>query len=64
MKLFIVIEEDRHGFFVAEVPSLPGCFSLGRTPEEALTGMHQVVEEWFEIMANYEPEHEERVYSC
>lgn len=64
MKFYIVIEQDRQGFFVAEVPSLPGCFSLGRTPEEAVSGMHQVVEEWFQLMSGRERETPEQVYSC
>ena len=65
MRIHIVIEQDRYGFFVAMVPSLPGSFSLGRTPEEALRGMHQLMEEWFELMASRDkPEVQEPAYSC
>jgi predicted RNase H-like HicB family nuclease len=51
MKVYIHVQEDRNGFFVAEVPEMPGCFSQGRTPEEALAGMRQVIEEWYQFMA-------------
>jgi len=62
MKLNIVVGRDRNGYFVAEVPALPGCFSRGRTLEEAVSGMRQVIDEWFGLMAGQEME--ERVYYC
>ena len=31
MKYRVLIEQDEDGVFVAEVPSLPGCVSRGRT---------------------------------
>jgi predicted RNase H-like HicB family nuclease len=36
MKYRVLIEEDEDGIFVAEVPSLPGCISQGRTRNEAI----------------------------
>ena len=36
MKFRVRIERDEDGFFVAEVPSLPGCVSQGKTREEAI----------------------------
>ena len=30
------IEEDKAGYFLAELPVLPGCLSQGKTQEEAL----------------------------
>jgi predicted RNase H-like HicB family nuclease len=62
MKLYIHIERDRNGFYVAEAPTLPGCFCQGRTPEEALNGMQQVIEEWYQMMGGLRVE--ERVYFC
>ena len=62
MKLYIVLEKDGNGFFVAEVPSMPGCFSVGSTAEEALGGMHQLIEEWFQAMAGREIQ--EQAYLC
>jgi predicted RNase H-like HicB family nuclease len=62
MKVYIHIERDRNGFFVAEAPMMPGCFSQGRTAEEALKGMQQVIEEWYEMMGGQC--FDERVYLC
>ncbi len=35
MKFRVIIEQDEDDGFVAEVPSLPGCISQGKTREEA-----------------------------
>ena len=39
----ISIEKDEAGYYVAEVPALPGCVSQGNTREEAIEG-------WYEVM--------------
>ena len=31
MKLHVLIEQDEAGYYVAEVPALPGCLSQGTT---------------------------------
>jgi predicted RNase H-like HicB family nuclease len=31
------------GYVVAEVPSLPGCFSQGKTRAEALTNVYEAI---------------------
>lgn len=38
MKYLVVIEEDQEGFG-AYVPDLPGCVSVGTSPEEVLGAM-------------------------
>ena len=50
MKLHVLIEQDEAGYFVAEVPALPGCLSQGKTREEALVNVKEAVEGWFEVM--------------
>lgn len=50
MELRVVIERDEAGFFVAEVPALPGCVSQGRTREEALANIREAVAGWLEVM--------------
>jgi predicted RNase H-like HicB family nuclease len=50
MKLPVVIEEDEAGYFVAEVPALPGCLSQGKTREEALENIKEAIEGWLEVM--------------
>ncbi len=50
MKLHVVIEKDESGYYVAEVPALPGCFSQGKTRKEAPTNIKEAIEGWFEVM--------------
>lgn len=50
MKFAIVIEKDETGYFVAEVPALPGCVSQGRTREDALKNIREAIEGWIEVM--------------
>ena len=50
MKLHVVIEKDESGYYVAEVPALPGCLSQGKTRKEALTNIKEAIEGWFEVM--------------
>jgi predicted RNase H-like HicB family nuclease len=58
MKLHIIIEKDEAGYFVAEVPALPGCLSQGKTYEEAINNIKEAIEGWFEVMESkksYDP---------
>lgn len=50
MKLHVIIEQDEKGYFVAEVPALPGCFSQGKTREEAIANIKEAIEGWLEVM--------------
>ncbi len=50
MKLHVTIEQDEAGYYVAEVPALPGCMSQGKTREEALTNIKEAIEGWLEVM--------------
>ncbi len=34
--------------FIAEVPELPGCFSDGKSYEEAVENVQVIIEEWIE----------------
>ncbi len=51
MKFRVLVEPDEDGVFVAEVPSLPGCISQGRTREEALRNAQEAVEVYVESLA-------------
>ncbi len=55
MKLRIIIEKDEAGYFVAEVPALPGCLSQGNTYEEAIANIKEAIEGWFEVMESKQP---------
>jgi len=50
MKLHVIIEQDEVGYYVAEVPALPGCLSQGKTHEEAVSNIKEAVEGWLEVM--------------
>ena len=50
MKLHVVIEQDEAGYYVAEVPALPGCLSQGKTRKEALDNIKEAIEGWLEVM--------------
>jgi predicted RNase H-like HicB family nuclease len=55
MKLRVVIEKDEAGYFVAEVPALPGCLSQGKTKTEALENIKEAIEGWLEVMEEEHP---------
>ena len=50
MKLQVVVEQDEAGYFVAEVPALPGCLSQGKTHDEAIANVKEAIEGWLEVM--------------
>lgn len=50
MKLHIIIEKDESGYYVAEVPALPGCLSQGKTYEEAILNIKEAIGGWLEVM--------------
>ena len=43
MKFRVIIEKDESGTFVAECPSLRGCISQGKTPEEAAANIKDAI---------------------
>ena len=50
MKLRVIIEKDESGFFVAEVPALPGCLSQGKTEKEAEMNITEAIVGWLSVM--------------
>ena len=53
-KLPIVIERDEDGFYVVECPVLSGCFTQGKTLDEALKNIREVIELCLEEKENQE----------
>jgi len=39
----VVMEQDEAGFFVAECPALKACYTQGRTYEEAIKNIRDVI---------------------
>jgi predicted RNase H-like HicB family nuclease len=44
MDIKIVLEKDEDGWYVATVPSLPGCISQGKTEKDALKNIREAIE--------------------
>jgi predicted RNase H-like HicB family nuclease len=39
----VLLSPGEDGYFVVEVPSLPGCISQGKTREEALANIEEAI---------------------
>jgi len=50
MKFQVVIEKDETGYYVAEVPALPGCLTQGKTIDEVKANIKEAIEGWLEVM--------------
>ena len=50
MKFQVVIEKDETGYYVAEVPALPGCVSQGKTLAEAKVNIKEAIKGWLQVM--------------
>lgn len=44
LRLPVIITPGEAGYFVAEIPVIPGCFSQGKTKEEALANIKEAAE--------------------
>ena len=44
VQLPVLVEKDEDGFFVVECPILRGCYTQGKTIDEALKNIHEVIE--------------------
>jgi predicted RNase H-like HicB family nuclease len=43
-EFFVIIERDEDGMYVGEVPQLQACYSQGRTLDELMTNIREVIE--------------------
>ncbi len=48
MKFKVIITEGEDGWYVVEVPLLPGCISQGKTKKEALENIKEAIELYLE----------------
>jgi len=44
MNFKVLIEKDEDGYYVATVPSLPGCVSQGKTEKQARKNIKEAIE--------------------
>jgi len=51
LKLPVLITQDEDGYFLAEVPVLTSCFTQGKTKDEALSNIKEVIQLCLEHMA-------------
>ncbi|MCI0673240.1 MAG: type II toxin-antitoxin system HicB family antitoxin [Myxococcaceae bacterium] len=55
--LVVLVEDaDERGWFVADVPLLPGCVSQGRTLEDAKVNILGAIEDVLEVLRQDDPE--------
>ena len=50
----LIIEKDEDGFYVVECPLFRGCYSQGKTLDEALKNIREVIELCLEEKENQE----------
>lgn len=44
MEFTVIIEKDEDGYYVAEVPDLKGCYTQGKTLDEVLKNIREVID--------------------
>ncbi len=47
----VIMEQDEDGWFIADVPELPGCHTQGKTKKEALENIKEAIELCLEVLA-------------
>jgi len=40
----VIIEKDEDGYYIAEVPDLKGCYTQGKTLDEVLKNIREVID--------------------
>jgi len=61
-QLPVIIEKDEDGFYVVECPVFSGCYTQGKTLDEALKSIREVIElcleekENREMLKNFHPQ--------
>ena len=51
MKLVVTIDRDEDGMYIVDCPSIPGCVSQGKTPEEAERNIQEAIQQCLEVRA-------------
>lgn len=49
MKFNVLIEKDEDGYFVAAVPSLPGCHTQAKSPDELTSRIKEAIEVYLDL---------------
>jgi predicted RNase H-like HicB family nuclease len=48
MNVKVIVEQGEDGYFVAHVPALKGCWSQGKTRDEALANIREAIDLYLE----------------
>jgi predicted RNase H-like HicB family nuclease len=48
MNIKVIVEKGEDGYFVASVPALKGCWSQGKTRDEALSNIREAIDLYLE----------------
>ncbi|MCK4249532.1 MAG: type II toxin-antitoxin system HicB family antitoxin [Candidatus Omnitrophica bacterium] len=63
MKLKILVEKGKDGYFVAHCPSLKSCWSQGKTEREALKNIKEAVELYMEPeLGSFKEDADHKIY--
>ena len=49
MILKVIVRKGEAGYYVARCPALKGCWSQGKTEQEALANIREAMEGWLEV---------------
>lgn len=47
----VILEKEKGGWYIANVPALPGCHTQGKTKKEALENVKEAIELYLEVAA-------------
>ncbi|CAC11899.1 conserved hypothetical protein [Thermoplasma acidophilum] len=53
MKYTVIITKDEDGYYVVNVPALPGCFTQGKTKKEALINIKEAIRAYIESLKKH-----------
>ena len=51
MKFLVTVTQDEDGMYIVVCPSIPGCVSQGKTPEEAERNIQEAIQQCLEVRA-------------
>jgi len=43
-EFYVIVERDEDGYYVGEVPQLSGCYAQGKTIDELMENMREVIQ--------------------
>jgi predicted RNase H-like HicB family nuclease len=62
-KYQVLVEEGLDGFFIAEVPQLPGCYSQGKTVEELMENIKEAIEVYLDTQKELDQKPRKRFFA-